>query len=306
MSKISEDDWYLTPGDTNLNESAHPFTNVHTGINLSLLEAISQARILDCDILETLRLSEENCILINNRNTKPERDHNNRKRAERRAQATTSRQEVVSEINGIQHVIRELQTQKQVIQETHGIRRSPLKPNARGKARIPNSSDVVPLEFDNEAAAPSSSQEQLDAINSEANLSTPPLHEDPTEVLTLEPTPATSHLNNVAVNVNELSISFAPPPTIPLIRQPPREVHTADQQQPPHREAVPVVMSSQSAVFLPTQGHNDFNPQAVDIQNIVLLQKLRRKDLNELCFHYRIPASGKNSDIIAHLQSLIK
>ena len=40
MSKIPEDDWYLTPGDTNLNESAHPHTNMHTGTNLPIIEAI--------------------------------------------------------------------------------------------------------------------------------------------------------------------------------------------------------------------------------------------------------------------------
>ncbi|KII84398.1 hypothetical protein PLICRDRAFT_179640 [Plicaturopsis crispa FD-325 SS-3] len=43
FSKMSEEDWFLTPGHTNLNESAHPFTNQHTGINLSLLEGIERA-----------------------------------------------------------------------------------------------------------------------------------------------------------------------------------------------------------------------------------------------------------------------
>lgn len=42
MSKIPEEDWYLTPGDTNLNESAHPLTNMHTGINLPLYDAVLQ------------------------------------------------------------------------------------------------------------------------------------------------------------------------------------------------------------------------------------------------------------------------
>ncbi|KAJ7252304.1 hypothetical protein C8J57DRAFT_1238187 [Mycena rebaudengoi] len=41
LSAIPEDDWYLTPGDT-LNESTHPFTNQHTGTNLSLLEVIER------------------------------------------------------------------------------------------------------------------------------------------------------------------------------------------------------------------------------------------------------------------------
>lgn len=42
MSKILEEDWYLTPGDTNLNESAHPHTNMHIGIGLPILEAIKK------------------------------------------------------------------------------------------------------------------------------------------------------------------------------------------------------------------------------------------------------------------------
>jgi hypothetical protein len=42
LSSIPKEDWYLTPGDTNLNESAHPYTNQHTGTNLPLLEAIQR------------------------------------------------------------------------------------------------------------------------------------------------------------------------------------------------------------------------------------------------------------------------
>ena len=102
MSKIPETDWYLTPGDTNLNESAHPFTNMHTGINLSLLEAINEVRILDQDTAEKIRLAEENCILFNSRNTKPEREHLNRKRQDARARLLTNRQDAVTQIQDIQ------------------------------------------------------------------------------------------------------------------------------------------------------------------------------------------------------------
>jgi len=42
MSKIHEEDWFLTPGDTNLNESVHPHTNLHMGIGLPILEVIQQ------------------------------------------------------------------------------------------------------------------------------------------------------------------------------------------------------------------------------------------------------------------------
>lgn len=40
LSRIELDDWHLTPSDTNLNESAHPYTNQHTGTGLTLVEAI--------------------------------------------------------------------------------------------------------------------------------------------------------------------------------------------------------------------------------------------------------------------------
>jgi hypothetical protein len=40
VSKIPEDDWHLTQGDTNLNESADPHTNMHTGTDLPIVEAI--------------------------------------------------------------------------------------------------------------------------------------------------------------------------------------------------------------------------------------------------------------------------
>ncbi|KAF9044099.1 hypothetical protein BJ165DRAFT_1347476, partial [Panaeolus papilionaceus] len=67
------------------NSDAHPFTNLHTGINLKLLDAVKNARVLDLDVAERIALAEKNFILPNHRNTKPERDHNNRKRQEARA-----------------------------------------------------------------------------------------------------------------------------------------------------------------------------------------------------------------------------
>lgn len=40
QTKMSKESWLVTPGDTNLNESSHPFTNQFTGTNLSLLDGI--------------------------------------------------------------------------------------------------------------------------------------------------------------------------------------------------------------------------------------------------------------------------
>ena len=40
LSKMDSDDWDLTPPTTNVGESQHHWTNINTGIQLSLLEAI--------------------------------------------------------------------------------------------------------------------------------------------------------------------------------------------------------------------------------------------------------------------------
>jgi len=37
---MDSDDWDLTPPTTNIGESQHHWTNINTGIQLSLLEAI--------------------------------------------------------------------------------------------------------------------------------------------------------------------------------------------------------------------------------------------------------------------------
>ncbi|KAJ7491316.1 hypothetical protein B0H11DRAFT_1911939 [Mycena galericulata] len=58
LSKISEEDWYLTPGDTNLNESAHPYTNQHTGTNLTILEAVQSGYRLDLQMEAKLKAME--------------------------------------------------------------------------------------------------------------------------------------------------------------------------------------------------------------------------------------------------------
>ncbi|KAF8179702.1 hypothetical protein K438DRAFT_1768737 [Mycena galopus ATCC 62051] len=55
---------YLTPGDTHLNESAHPYTNRHTGTNLALLEAIDRAYDMDLQVEAKHRAMRVVCSLI--------------------------------------------------------------------------------------------------------------------------------------------------------------------------------------------------------------------------------------------------
>ncbi|KAJ7164603.1 hypothetical protein C8R43DRAFT_946418 [Mycena crocata] len=67
--QFPENDWYLTPGDTSLND--------HTGTNLSILEAIQRAYELDLVVEAKLQSMKDNCVLVNHLNTKPHRDRRN-------------------------------------------------------------------------------------------------------------------------------------------------------------------------------------------------------------------------------------
>ncbi|KAJ8487284.1 hypothetical protein ONZ45_g14390 [Pleurotus djamor] len=53
-SKISHEDWHLSPADTNLNEGSHTSTNLRTGTSLSLLEAVAAARAYDFSVAEKI------------------------------------------------------------------------------------------------------------------------------------------------------------------------------------------------------------------------------------------------------------
>ncbi|KAF9032434.1 hypothetical protein BJ165DRAFT_1568600 [Panaeolus papilionaceus] len=245
MSKIPEEDWLLTPGDTNLNESAHPFTNLHTGINLKLLDAVKNARVLDLDVAERIALAEKNCILPNHRNTKPERDHNNRKRQEARARKLTARQEATEEVldivgelsalteaqKGIKERAKELHQRKKDIEVTEGIRRTPLKPSARGKLTIPTENDILlesddlPIPRGSESGfGDSENQYDCDYLNNDTPPSPSPPRPPPVQrPQTALPYPRRSWaavpvsyhtslgLNNTNIDASTTSITAAPP-----------------------------------------------------------------------------------------------
>ncbi|KAF9563822.1 hypothetical protein CPC08DRAFT_721395 [Agrocybe pediades] len=168
MSKIPRDDWFLTPGHTNLNESAHPFTNQHTGINLQIAEAIREARKLDLDVLSKIENAYKMCILPNAHNTQAERDRANRKRQESRAIQRTKRETTVDEIHEVRDKIseltqvskdaaaqkKELREKEKALQQAAGLKRSPSKKNtARGKYRVPTA-NVIDTGSDTENANP--------------------------------------------------------------------------------------------------------------------------------------------------------
>ncbi|KAJ7615487.1 hypothetical protein FB45DRAFT_757736 [Roridomyces roridus] len=164
FSKIPEEDWYLTPGD-NLNESAHPYTNKHTGTNLSLLEAIDSAYKLDCEVEAKLCQIIASGVLMNHRNTKPERDSNNarrreshRKQAADRFEARTELQELDDAIQRSAAETKQLREQKKALQSTSGVKKTKRK-GEQAKENDPDSDELAGLDdtdsvADAEAPAP--------------------------------------------------------------------------------------------------------------------------------------------------------
>jgi len=55
------------------------------------------------------------------------------------------------------------------------------------------------------------------------------------------------------------------------------------------------------ALSVPATQSENFNPADVDISDAKFLQKLKRKQLCELCFHHRVSAGGTNEAIITRL-----
>ncbi|KAF8228285.1 hypothetical protein L208DRAFT_1205932, partial [Tricholoma matsutake] len=157
MSKILEEDWYLTPGDTNLNESAHPHTNMHIGIGLPILEAIKKAYEFDYGVEAKLWQAKIDCILPNHHNMKPEHDHANCKCKEGHAQPAADRKEAEESLEILDEKIweasevqkasktlaKELCKKKKELKAHTGVKQQASKKGSRGKARIPTKNDMV-------------------------------------------------------------------------------------------------------------------------------------------------------------------
>ncbi|KDQ61129.1 hypothetical protein JAAARDRAFT_191240 [Jaapia argillacea MUCL 33604] len=151
FSKIVTEDWFTTPFDTNLNESAHPFTNLHTGTNLSLLDAILSAYKLDRSIEEKMWLAETNKILPNHRNTLSHRMHSNRLRQEGRSRQREVRDDNLKQLLELEEKIeqqkvasaqlKELKEQKKALQKATGVKKPKAGRATKGKGRDPEPAD---------------------------------------------------------------------------------------------------------------------------------------------------------------------
>ena len=81
-------------------------------------------------------------------------------------------------------------------------------------------------------------------------------------------------------------------PNLPLSAQ-----QCNDQAIPEQTNPIPKLTPT-----LPVPPHTEnFNPAAVDISDAKFIRKLKRKQLNELCFYHRISAGGTNEAIISRL-----
>ncbi|KAJ2926622.1 hypothetical protein H1R20_g10478, partial [Candolleomyces eurysporus] len=91
MSKIDFWDWNSAPSSTNLNESAHSYTNRHTEIGLTLLDAVKRGKMADLALLQTVKASENFAVLSNPHNTQHHRDRRNQRRREARGKAAAQK-----------------------------------------------------------------------------------------------------------------------------------------------------------------------------------------------------------------------
>ncbi|KAJ6482300.1 hypothetical protein C8R47DRAFT_1321958 [Mycena vitilis] len=149
LSKIPEDDWYLTPGDTNLNESAHPFTNQHTGTNLSILEAVDSAYEMDLNMEAKLRAMETSCVLVNHLNSKVHRDRNNVARRNANHDKAIERSEASNELENIDTALeksaaltKELREKRKALQLESGVKKT-KKQGEKAKVTYPDVDELA-------------------------------------------------------------------------------------------------------------------------------------------------------------------
>ncbi|KAG6806939.1 hypothetical protein H0H92_009509, partial [Tricholoma furcatifolium] len=102
LTKLAPEDWAITQSTSNLVESQHHWTNVHTGIKHSLLEAILTAQKLDKRTADEINSSLTTGVLRNSRNDIYNRMSRSVSRAtaeHHKAQVIHHRNEQISDIN---------------------------------------------------------------------------------------------------------------------------------------------------------------------------------------------------------------
>ncbi|KAJ7059971.1 hypothetical protein C8F01DRAFT_1370227 [Mycena amicta] len=160
LSRIPKEDWATTPRDTNLNESAHPFTNQNTGTNLVILDAVRTGYRVDCGTRSKLRGMEDSTVLLSHLNTPANR---NRKNTQRRAhnlskviaaqEARTELGELEDELAEVEAKKRELQQRKKELKTTSGVKKT-VRAGEKQRVYIPTDAEMGGVESAAEYAAP--------------------------------------------------------------------------------------------------------------------------------------------------------
>jgi hypothetical protein len=102
LSKMYPADWDRTPSTTNVGEAQHHWTNINTGVKMSLLEAIIAARECDERTAEEIKSSLSSGIPKNNRNnefTRMKRGANRANNATKKIRETREKDEALASIN---------------------------------------------------------------------------------------------------------------------------------------------------------------------------------------------------------------
>ncbi|KAL1740944.1 hypothetical protein HDZ31DRAFT_46470 [Schizophyllum fasciatum] len=115
LSKMPARIWYETDMTTNINESAHPFTNKMTGTGRPLVESIERARNADRMIFDQLDQYMAKCVLPNSQNTFATRLRANRLRQDSRLRVVAEKSSKGQELARLSELIREAQQQKKAL-----------------------------------------------------------------------------------------------------------------------------------------------------------------------------------------------
>ncbi|KAJ7062396.1 hypothetical protein C8F01DRAFT_1252221 [Mycena amicta] len=131
LSRIPKEDWATTPRDTNLNESAHPFTNQNTGMNLVILDAV---RTIQSRLRDTFQATgEDSTVLLSHLNTPANRNRKNTQRRAHNLSKVIAAQEARTELGELEDKLAEVEAKKRDLQQ----RKKDLKTTSAVKKTVP-------------------------------------------------------------------------------------------------------------------------------------------------------------------------
>ncbi|KIJ90834.1 hypothetical protein K443DRAFT_516940 [Laccaria amethystina LaAM-08-1] len=137
--------WDLTPKDSNLVETGHVASNRHTNINLSPVEAIEKARIVDARVAMSIMAAGKTCIPLNINNSEKARMIRNIGRQTHRAQQRSTHRGLDVEIEATENIINEATQAARVARSSL----KSLKEQKKDAGRSPRHSQVAGNKYNN-------------------------------------------------------------------------------------------------------------------------------------------------------------